>query len=328
MLKLGTNYDYESRQFLDSRQGIAETKEDLKNWSIPVPVGFQVCLDGVWYYYDPNVNLPETGHWVSCIEDNISEIDSINPINPDNRSMSLNLGRQLASDLAKSEGDLDELMRQVFPLVIDELKINNEDSITIQPGQNVAISLTWKNKRKGIETSQVDWGEVISPLPNDTGKIGMTYNFYNSSVNLNPQDPGDYTWTITVKYSNKMVATSSISAYSRIKAYYGASGQELTEGSRILSSNLIGMGISSSFDITSGIFPSHNFDCSGRKYPYILIPQIYFNNEYNVVIGDLVNSDIVKTNVRIVNPFGVELPYVAYRTTGKQTGSTIAIEIK
>lgn len=325
MLKLGTNYEYGSRRFLDSRQGAAESKEDLKNWTIPVPVGFQVCLNDVWYYYDPLVNLPDTGHWVSCIESNASEMTSQDPINPDNRSMSLGLGRQLASDISKRGSELEELMKEVFPLTIEGIKINEQPSLILQPGQSTSIRLTWKNCRKGKPTSLIDWGEVISPIPGDTAKIGMTYDFYNSSTNLTPTEPGDFVWTISVKIGNSLSASKKVSVPCMIKTYYGTSDQIMEQGSRILEDNL---GLGSSYYTRSGSFEQKNFDCSGGKFPYILVPEMYFNDNRNVIIGGLVNSDIVKTNINIVNKFNTTIPYVAYRTTGIQTGSAISIEVK
>ena len=41
---IGTNFTLESREFLDSRQGLALTKTDLLNWKTPVPEGFKSLL--------------------------------------------------------------------------------------------------------------------------------------------------------------------------------------------------------------------------------------------------------------------------------------------
>lgn len=61
---IGIPFDLNSSQFLDSRQGEPKSKTDLKNWKKDVPEGFEVCLDGTWYFYDSTVTLNETGHWV------------------------------------------------------------------------------------------------------------------------------------------------------------------------------------------------------------------------------------------------------------------------
>lgn len=68
---IGTNFTLESKEFLDSRQGLALTKKDLLDWRTPVPEGFRVCLDGKWYYYDSSANLEDTGHWIPCVVDSV-----------------------------------------------------------------------------------------------------------------------------------------------------------------------------------------------------------------------------------------------------------------
>ena len=59
---IGTNFSYKAENFLDYRQGHANSKEDLKNWDVPVPIGFEVCVNNEWYYYDPEVDNNDTGH--------------------------------------------------------------------------------------------------------------------------------------------------------------------------------------------------------------------------------------------------------------------------
>ena len=63
-LKIGTNIEYNGRKFLDSRQGKANTIEDLKTWSTPVPEGFEISLGGTWYIYSSSLPVSqETGHF-------------------------------------------------------------------------------------------------------------------------------------------------------------------------------------------------------------------------------------------------------------------------
>ena len=72
--QLGTNFDYRGKEFLDDRQNLPKNKEDLKNWNIPVPESFEVCLDGIWYYYDPDLEpSEETGHWFTRFVDIIED---------------------------------------------------------------------------------------------------------------------------------------------------------------------------------------------------------------------------------------------------------------
>ena len=52
--------------FLDKRQSIANSEEDLKNWDFkkyPIPNGFEVCLNGIWYKYETDRENTITGHF-------------------------------------------------------------------------------------------------------------------------------------------------------------------------------------------------------------------------------------------------------------------------
>lgn len=314
MLKLGTNYKYASTDFLDSRQGEAKTKEDLKNWTLPVPPGFKVCLDSVWYYYDPNVNMADTGHWVTCIENNFNEVSSLNPVLPENRTISLDVARKLASEILGKGKLIDELMNTVFPLTIEGLRSSKS---VFQPGESEEITLTWENKRKGniVIPDKVEINGNVIPEITTSWKTKI-------DARLNE----DYTFTIKTWLSG-ISAQARITIVSRYKNYYGTSANIIS--GTIQSSNLVGLGINKeSTNNKSGVFSRVNFNCSPGKYPYILIPEVYYQNSLNVVIGGLVNSDISKDQITIVNPFGQKIKYIAYRTNQIQTGEAIPIEIK
>ena len=80
-INVGAPYLYRGKAFLDQRQGIPQSLDDLKNWSTPVPEGFEVCLDGTWYYYDELNSNPSTGHWfprfVSSIDGDFYDIQGV-----------------------------------------------------------------------------------------------------------------------------------------------------------------------------------------------------------------------------------------------------------
>src|SRR5574344_1794897 len=62
-LQIGSSLSYQSENFLDRRQGQATSLSDLLNWSIKVPKGYEVCVNGLWYFYDPSYTSTETGHF-------------------------------------------------------------------------------------------------------------------------------------------------------------------------------------------------------------------------------------------------------------------------
>lgn len=64
-VRISTNYLFNGVGFLDSRQGMATTLNDLRNWNfseVAIPDGFEVCVDGVWYIYNSDyLEDSETG---------------------------------------------------------------------------------------------------------------------------------------------------------------------------------------------------------------------------------------------------------------------------
>ena len=54
-VKLNYNYSFSGADFLDSRQGLATSIEELLEWdfsTMPIPLGFEVCVNGIWYTYN------------------------------------------------------------------------------------------------------------------------------------------------------------------------------------------------------------------------------------------------------------------------------------
>src|SRR5574344_1416823 len=90
---IGTNFSYDAENFLDERQGTAKAKDDLKNWDTPVPESFEVCLDKIWYYYDPNITLDDTGHWIPRISTQLGQL------NNDTRPISANIVKSISDNL-------------------------------------------------------------------------------------------------------------------------------------------------------------------------------------------------------------------------------------
>jgi hypothetical protein len=59
MINIGTNLLYNGKNFLDLRQGHANSLEDLKTWDLNIPPGFEVCVNGEWYVYNPEFEEDE-----------------------------------------------------------------------------------------------------------------------------------------------------------------------------------------------------------------------------------------------------------------------------
>lgn len=83
-VKLQSNYIYNGNDFLDGRQSVANSLDDLKDWFnkdnpediIVIPDGFEVRCEGNWYVFDPNKEPNEiTGYFSPRLsQENINTI--------------------------------------------------------------------------------------------------------------------------------------------------------------------------------------------------------------------------------------------------------------
>ena len=65
-IPIGTPFLFEGEKYLDSRQGLANTLDDLKNWSTSIPPGFEVYVksENAWYQYRPDEDrYKDTGYF-------------------------------------------------------------------------------------------------------------------------------------------------------------------------------------------------------------------------------------------------------------------------
>lgn len=327
MIKTGTNYDYNAREFLDRRQGLAKTEEDLKNWAIPVPHGFEICLPGgTWYYFNPEVNLPKTGHWIPKLENNISENEE--PVDDEHRSVSLKAGKEIKSRIGNMSDQINIIEQKLFPLQISGLSLNGRGaSITAEPGEKFdSLKITWTNLRNGENVDgKINSGYVTSPIPGDTGKIGMTYNFYNCSVSpfVTSSEPRDYNWNIHVEISSGLSASSTVRLSTRLKKFWGTSEYSDLSDRLKKQSDLVSYGISGSTWGYDGLLDKSRFDCTGGRYPYILIPGDIYNSGNVLRVGGFVTTDFTVSDIELSGLYGYSHRYKMYRLNNIQTGQMI-----
>lgn len=387
---IGTNFTLESKEFLDSRQGLALTKTDLLNWKTPVPEGFRVCLDGKWYYHDSKVDLVDTGHWVPCVVDSVDgdlyegqtvsakavkelgstsdktvgsirgEIESLRSLvdplifkpstsNPTSASS----GRQFVNEtldydlIGKSvgpwdvnknfdlndDGIIDEKDKMLWNKFFDRwdkidsdgsyYSTSNPSSLTyevghlVRPEFSLGVSRKLSNRRENINTQRI---EVQTSMP---CKFIYLDTSYQSTDLVTSNTPNDFN-----VYCRLIVGLSplscSITYKFRYRKFVGASDLLNLSGT-IKSSQLEGR-LTSSF-VESGTLDKTVFNCSGGKYPYIIIPAQYYNPANKMYVGGFLNTDLVVEDVSIENKVGIVVPYKVIRTRLKQTGSSIPVQI-
>lgn len=395
---IGTNFTLESREFLDSRQGLALTKTDLLNWKTPVPEGFRVCLDGKWYYHDSKVDLVDTGHWVPCVVDSVdgeiyegqtvsakavkelgsingglvSDLESklskinnlVNPLQLNNNAEPITdpsivgelvdfklpelIGKKVensepdkAFDL-NNDGVIDESDKALWETFGKELKKLSEDKTyysTSSPrdamfevGHMILPSASIGLQRKSsVIDESVDGIKQMTIRLIDGSRPSPVNNFLNfggSSWTYNKLVTKTYVSDIIVECKVITKSGARLSATSiykfRYRKFVGASDLLNLSGT-IKSSQLEGK-LTSSF-VESGTLDKTVFNCSGGKYPYIIIPAKYYNPANKMYVGGFLNTDLVVEDINIENKVGVVVPYKVIRTRLKQTGSSIPVQI-
>lgn len=396
---IGTNFTLESKEFLDSRQGLALTKKDLLDWRTPVPEGFRVCLDRKWYYYDSSANLEDTGHWVPCVVDNVdgevyegqtvsakavkelgsingglvSELESklskinnlVNPLQLSNNAQPITdlsivgelvefklpelIGKKVensepdkAFDL-NNDGVIDEADKALWETTNKELKKLSEDKTyysTSSPrdamfevGHKILPSASIGLQRKsGAIDESVDGIKQMTIRLIDNSRPSPVNNFLNfggSSWTYNKlvtkTFPSDILINSVVITKNNTRLSTNATYKFRYRKFVGASELLDLSGGTIKSSQLEGK-LTSSF-VESGTLDKTVFNCSGGKYPYIIIPAQYYNPTNKMYVGGFLNTDLVVEDVNIENKVGVVVPYKVIRTRLKQTGSSIPVQI-
>nr|DAW71155.1 MAG TPA: hypothetical protein [Caudoviricetes sp.] len=396
---IGTNFTLESKEFLDSRQGLALTKKDLLDWRTPVPEGFRVCLDRKWYYYDSSANLEDTGHWVPCVVDNVdgevyegqtvsakavkelgsingglvSELESklskinnlVNPLQLSNNAEPITdpsivgelvefklpelIGKKVensepdkAFDL-NNDGVIDEADKALWETTNKELKKLSEDKTyysTSSPrdamfevGHKILPSVSIGLQRKsGAIDESVDGIKQMTIRLIDNSRPSPVNNFLNfggSSWTYNKlvtkTFPSDILINSVVITKNNTRLSTNATYKFRYRKFIGASELLDLSGGTIKSSQLEGKLVSSF--VESGTLDKTVFNCSGGKYPYIIIPALYYNPTNKMYVGGFLNTDLVVEDVKIENKVGIVVPYKVIRTRLKQTGSSIPVQI-
>lgn len=288
MINIGTNFEYQGDLFLDGRQGYPQTTDDLLNWSIPIPEGFEVYLNGVWYVYDPAVNDPVIGHFKRRIDFDYpgSEVQDVIDYILDIISRGINA---LSFGSFITNPPPDEVGGLVTTLEVGSSPIN--------------LSINWTLRKGNQVVTPTDALVNLSP-------IGVASNFLsysqNSITSLNV--PGSIPFVVRVYNNNDFVERTYRIDY-KYKKYWGVSSNTSITSNEILSNFIYTWA-------GSWMMGTTFFDCSGGKYPYYVIPEMdYVESIFTLSVNGMVNSDIVVQSVTING-----VPYKVIRTGNIQTG--------
>lgn len=211
----------------------------------------------------------------------------------------------MTADMYKT---LQEIELATFPL---DLQLAGGGTKEMGSSTKPVVSITALRKGSDI-TSSCDI--VVTPQPNLSGSLSSDKKTWTASTNISN------VYNIQVKATlNTQSITKSVIYYFKYKKYYGTSANATLTNAQILA-----LGGSTWADSRS--MGATNFDCTGGKYPYYVIPaDIYTGLE--VWVGGLKNSDITVTDITLTNASGSSKAYKVVRLTNIQTG-ILSIQFK
>lgn len=167
--------------------------------------------------------------------------------------------------------------------------------------------------RKGSDVTS-SCSIVVQPQPSLAGSLSSDKRTWTASTNIS----NVYNIKVSATLNTQSI-TKSVIYYFKYKKYYGTSSNATLTNAQILA-----LGGSTWADSRS--MGATNFDCTGGKYPYYVIPaDIYTGLE--VWVGGLKNSDITVTDITLTNASGSSKTYKVVRLTNIQTG-ILSIQFK
>lgn len=303
-INVGSNFLYQGKKHLDDRQNKAKTIKDLKTWNIPIPDGFEVCVDGSWYVYDSRNSESEiTGKFRKRTE--ITQ----NFGNDTEKAISQAVVTEKFEEVDK---DLTKLISSVFPLEFKSISGGGNFEI----GKVVIPKISWAVNIKGE-------ADLVKPekafVNNSTEGVRKDLvSFIGEEITMNT--PGIVPYKILVEYKN-LNATQTVNYNFFYQRYYGTSSKTSLGTLDVLNLS------NKSFTNNSYKLPPTKFDCTGGKYPYYVIPKALYNSNLEFWVGGLKNTDLVIKDVNVITNTGLEIVYTTIRLSNIQTG-ILSIEIK
>lgn len=172
----------------------------------------------------------------------------------------------------------------------------------------IAISVI----RKGVNVTADSTIQVTSS--SGSGSLSSNKSMWTPSAAITSNT------SVAVKATyGSQTATKTVSYAFKYKKYWG-----VYQLATITNSEILTLGGSTWAD--SRTMNATNFDCTGGKYPYYVIPESIYDG-LEVWVGGLKNTDIVVTDMTLVNASGAQESYKVIRLANKQTG-VLSIQFK
>lgn len=202
---------------------------------------------------------------------------------------------------------LQELELQAFPLTV-----NASGGGTFEKGSSTRAVINISVTRKGVNVT-ADSTVVVTPPAGVTGTLNAAKTVWTPAANITTNA------TVSVKGTyGAQTQTKNVSYIFKLKKYWGTNNKPTLTNAEILA-------LSSGW-ADSRTMNQINFDCTGGKYPYYVIPtSIAAGLEWWV--GGLKNTDVHSEVIQLTNASGHTESYTVFRLNNIQTG-VLSIQFK
>lgn len=202
---------------------------------------------------------------------------------------------------------LQEIELATFPL-----SLTASGGGTWEVGSSTTSGIAILVLRKGVNVTADSTIQVIAS--SGSGSLSSNKSTWTPSASI----ASNTSVAVKATYGSQM-ATKTVSYAFKYKKYWGTSASTTLTNADILA-------LAGSTWADSRTMNATNFDCTGGKYPYYVIPESIYDG-LEVWVGGLKNTDIVVTDMVLVNASGAQELYKVIRLANKQTG-VLSIQFK
>lgn len=205
---------------------------------------------------------------------------------------------------------LQEIELATFPL-----SLTASGGGTWEVGSSTTSGIAISVIRKGVNVTADSTIKVTAS--SGSGSLSSNKSMWTPSASITSNT------SVAVKATyGSQTATKTASYAFKYKKYWGTSASATLTNANILA-------LTGSTWADSIAMNATNFDCTGGKYPYYVIPAALYNSTGNVEwwVGGLKNTDLVVSDITLTNASGASAAYKVIRLANKQTG-VLSIQFK
>lgn len=206
-VQIGSGFSYDAERFLDERITQAKTKEDLLRWNKRLPAGFQVFVEGKWYQYDPDLEDPETGHFLPCV------IQSLSDTRDNTRPVAAEVIKGLTGNVEGIVDSLEKLNNTVYPYSISNIicgpaftnvtELQNFEQEVLAEVDSLIAAGDYKKEYDVSENGIIDnddrqgWERIFNEIRDDIRQLPIPGTSDTYYVELGAHILPKITWDVT-----------------------------------------------------------------------------------------------------------------------------------